>query len=617
MLNPISPITTEQQIHNLLEEAHAIRVNNLKKSISLAVEALEISNQCGEKTHIAKSFSRLSFYYMISGEYDKSLAAAEEAILIFESLNDEQGLADAKYTIGSVHYKRDDMHLGLQYVTECLSIYRKYNDYAGIAKCCKVLGTIYEYFGDIESAIEANESAIVAADKAGDINMKTNAYNPLSGLYLNKNNSKKAMEIIEESIALKQQTGDIRGLAFAYYGRGKIYTKTKDYRQATDDFNRAISIHTEMGEKLGIGMAYQKLGEMYIQQEEPGKAQNALLKALELSEAYKMRMVKTKVSYLLYKIFKNQNNPEKALYYLEIHHDEQEANVNNQTHQIVNTYTLLNKMEARAMEDKMQLERAEIMEKKDRAEYAAKVRQDFLSNMSHEIRTPLNAVITITNLLKPRKDKEEQQLLESLKFASGNLLLLINDILDFTKLETGKVELENRSVNLYELLTNIKNTYDSLAKEKGLELNLHIAENTDEMYEADEMKLTQILGNLLSNAIKFTEKGHIDLTLEKTGTGKEGVGFRFEVRDTGIGIPEDFLAGIFDTFTQSKSVTIKKEKGSGLGLAIVKKLAKLYGSEVKIDTVLGQGTVFYFDLLLKPSDKPVVTVGKTNRLPEN
>jgi signal transduction histidine kinase/CheY-like chemotaxis protein len=616
MINPQLSSMLEESINSILEEAQFIRVNNLKKSIALAGDAFALSKQCGDRSLLAKSLSRLSFYYMINGEYDKSLEHAGEATRIFESLNDERGLADAKYTIASVYYKRDNLHIGLQYITECLSIYRKFNDHANEARCYKVLATIYEYFGDIESAIEANESAITAADKAGDINMKTNAYNPLSGLYLNKNNIKKATQIIEESIALKQQTGDTRGLAFAYYGRGKIYTKTKEYQQAEDDFNRAISIHTEMGEKLGIGMAWQKLGVMYMQQGDSENAQKALLKALELSEMYKIRMIKTKVSYLLYEIFKNQKKTEKALEYLEMHHDEQEANVNNQTHQVINTYALLNKMEARALEDRMQLERAEMIEKKDKAEYAAKVRQDFLSNMSHEIRTPLNAIITIANLLKPRHDEEEKQLLESMKFASGNLLSLINDILDFTKLETGKVEPENRPVDIRKLLNNIKNTYDSLAKEKGLQLNLHIAGDPYEMYEADEMKLTQILGNLLSNAIKFTDRGAVDLIVKKTASAMQGDQLRFEIKDTGIGIPEDFLEGIFDTFTQSKSVTVKKEKGSGLGLAIVQKLVKLYGSEVRIDTVPDKGSVFYFDLVLKPADKPVIRVSKTNPLLE-
>jgi signal transduction histidine kinase len=614
MINPQSSLTTEQRIDNILEEAHSIRVNNLKKSIVLAGKALELSRQHGDDSLLAKSYSRLSFYCMIGGEYEKSLEYAGEATHIFESLNDERGLADAKYTIASVYYKRDNLHVGLQYITECLSIYRKFNDYANEARCYKVLGTIYEYFGDIDNAIEANQSAIAAAEMIDDINMKTNAYNPLSGLYLNQNNIEKAMEIIEESIALKQQTGDTRGLAFAYYGRGKIYTETKKYREAEEDFNKSIAMHIEMGEKLGLAMAYYKLGALYMKKEDFGKAQESLLKSLEISEKYKMRMAKTKSSYMLYEVFKKQNKLKKALEYLEIHQAEQDANVNNQTHQIVNSYTLIHKMEAKALQDKMQIERVEMMEKKDRAEYAAKARQDFLSNMSHEIRTPLNAVITIANLLEPRQDKEEKQLLESLKFASGNLLLLINDILDFTKLETGKVELENRPVDIRGLLNNIKNTYDSLAKEKGLQLNLHIIGNPDEVYEADEMKLTQILGNLLNNAIKFTERGSIDLKVENIGTTEKGVQLRFEVKDTGIGIPEDFLDGIFDTFTQSKSVTIKKEKGSGLGLAIVKKLAALYGSKVKIQTEVGKGSLFYFDLVLKPTDKPLINASKKNQL---
>ncbi len=617
MINLQSSLLTEQRIDSILEEAHAIRVNNLKQSIALAGEALALSKQCGDNTLLAKSHSRLSFYYMINGEYDQSLEEAGEAGRLFESLKDERGLADTKYTIASVYYKRDNLHAGLQYITECLGIYRKFNDYANEARCYKVLGTIYEYFGDIDNAIEANEAAIAAAEKIGDINIKTNACNPLSGLYLNKNNIDKAMEIIEECIALKQQTGDTRGLAFAYYGRGKIYTKKVQFDLAEADFSKSIAIHIEMGEKLGLAMAYQKMGELYMRKKDFSKAGEFLLQSLELSDKYKMRMTKTKTSYMLYEVFKEQLNIEKALYYLEMHHAEQEANVNNQTRQIVNSYTLINKMEAQALQDKMQIERVEMMEKKDRAEYAAKVRQDFLSNMSHEIRTPLNAIITIANLLKPRRGDEEKQLLESLKFASANLLSLINDILDFTKLETGKVELENRPVYIRHLLNNIKNTYDSLAKEKGLQLNLHIMGDPDEIYEADEMKLTQILGNLLSNSIKFTDRGSVDLIVKKTAATIQGAQLRFEVKDTGVGIPEDFLEGIFDMFTQSKSITIKKEKGSGLGLAIVQKLAWLYGSEVKIETTAGKGSVFYFDLILKPADRPVVQTSKANQLPGN
>lgn len=602
----------EKQIHALLQEAYTIRVNNLKQSIVLANDALALSKTLGSRQLLAKSLSQLAFFTMINGEYDKAVSLAREASDYHEKLNDEKGLADAHYTIASVYYKTDNLHLGLKYLIDCLTIYRKFDDFSSQAKCYKSLGTIYEYFEDIDNAVQSYEAAIEAADKAGDVNMKTNAYNPLSGLYLNQNNVEKALAIIEESIALKQQTGDIRGLAFAFYGKGKIFTKTRQYQLAEDDFNRAIVIHSDMGEKLGLGMALQKMGILYLEQERTNEAKEMFQKALEIGTEFNIRMIKTKCSYLLYHVYKKQNDVASALHYLEIHQAEQDANVNNQTQQIVNSYNMIHKMEAKAMQDKMQLEKTEIIEKKNKAEYVAKAKQDFLSNMSHEIRTPLNAVITITNLLTDRSNAEDKQLLDSLKFASNNLLMLINDILDFTKMETGKVTLENRPESLANLLNKIKNTYEGMAREKGLSLSLQLPDNPEEAYEMDETKLTQILGNLLSNAIKFTDQGTVQLIVEKKEVTKNGVRLQFKVSDTGTGIPDEFLGELFDSFSQAKSVTTKKNHGSGLGLAIVKKLVELHNSTIQVTTTLGKGSTFFFDLLLTPCQPPEVVNAKTN-----
>jgi signal transduction histidine kinase len=590
-----------KQINDLLDEAYSCRINSLHQSIKLATRALDLSIASEDKQLIAQSLSTLSFFYMINSEYDRSLSMAAKAAAHYEALNDERGLANVKYTIASVYYKTDNLHAGLVNLTQCLTIFRKYNDHINLAKSNKALGTIYEYFGDTENAIEAYEAAISDAKAIGDINMKTNAYNPLSGIYLNRGKIEIAMELIQRSILLKQQTGDTRGLGFAYYGRGKIYTRTGEYALAEKDFDQSIDIHRAMGEKLGLCMSVQKKGVLFLEQGAYDLAKELLLKALELSEGCNSQMLKTKTCFLLYRVCKQQQLATEALHYLEIHHAEQEANVHNQTHQIVNNYKLIRQMEAKALEDKMQLERIEMTEKKNKAEYAAKARQDFLSNMSHEIRTPLNAVITITNLLKERADVEDQLLLESLRFASSNLLALINDILDFTKLDTGKVTLEKHPVNIRELLQNIKNTYEGLAKEKGLQLTLQLGEETGTVYELDEMRLTQILGNLLSNAIKFTEKGSVTMAMQKIDEKEEGVQLRFSVSDTGSGIPAAFLSEIFDAFTQPKSVTTKKQGGSGLGLAIVKKLASLYGTEVHIQSSINKGSVFSFDLVLKPT----------------
>jgi signal transduction histidine kinase/ActR/RegA family two-component response regulator len=591
------------RVETLLEEAHKIRVHNLQKSIALATEALHSSERMDNEVLIATSLSRLAYYFMISAEYRHALIVAEKASAYFEKLGDERSMADVKYTIASIHYKTTSLHLGLKYLTEALTVYRKYDDHANLAKSYKVLGTIYEFFGNVDGAIESYESSVMAAERVNDDNLKSNAFNPLSGLYLNRSDFEKAMSIIETSITLKQQSGDIRGLAFSYYGRGKIHTRAKAYELAEQDFNESIRIHLEMGEVLGLGMALQKMGVLYLEQGKYEQAVAILKRALALSEVHKSRVIYTKSSFLLYQAFKKQGNIAEALHYLELYQAGADAEAIRQTDEVVEVYKTIHKMEADIREEKMQREKADILRRQSQAEYAARAKQDFLSNMSHEIRTPLNAVITITNLMKERADPEDQQLLESLRFASNNLLLLINDVLDFTKLDTGKVSLEMQPANLRTLLHNIRHTYQGMAMEKGLELLLEIGEEVGAIYEFDETKLAQILGNLLSNAIKFTENGRVKIEVEYLAATPDGHQLRFRIIDTGIGIEPAFLREIFDTFTQPKSVTTQKHRGSGLGLAIVKKLSELYNSEVIIETEQGAGSTFMFTLTLKPAQK--------------
>ncbi len=598
MTVPLSEV--EIHIHSLLEKADTIRVNSPLESIVLAEKALELSTENGMQSLMAESKTKLSFYLMINGQYNKAFPIANEAIILYETLGDEKGLAEAKFTLASVYYKTDNLQLGLKYLVECISIFKKYNDNLNLTKSYKALGTIYEYFGDDENAIQSYELAIEAAKVIGDDNMKTNAYNPLSGLYLNRGNIDKAMSLIEKSISIKKQTGDTRGLAFAYYGRAKIYTKTKNYKLAEDDFNASINIHSEMGEKLGLGLAYQKMGVLFEEQRQYENAKEYFLKAFHWSEVHNIRMVRTASCHSLYHILKRQNNSNEAMYFLEQYHEDLGAHVQDHTHQIVSSYNMIHIMQSKSLEDKVELERLELIEKNNKAVTAVKVRQDFLSNMSHEIRTPLNAVITIPKLLKERADPEDQQLLDALQFSSNNLMLLINDVLDFSKLEAGKMELEYHPTNVKKLLENIINTYENLAREKGLKIHLIIDNNIEDAYELDEIKLTQILNNLIGNAIKFTDTGSVDLVVTKIATTEKGNQLNFKVVDTGIGIPDDFLSEIFDSFSQPKLFLSKKHVGTGLGLAIVKKLAALYGSDIKIKTKINEGTTFSFDLWLKP-----------------
>jgi len=602
---PVSEKEKTVQVNDLLAESYSSRVNNLKLSVELAQEALTISREIDDKSLVGRSLNQLSLYFMIMAEYDKSTRTSEEAIKIFEELKDEKGIADAKYNIAGIFYKTDNFHLGLGYLIDCLSIYKKYNDHHNESRSEKSLGTIYEYFGDFNNAVISYQSAIEAGKKTGDPNLESNAYNNLSGLYLKQGKIDEAADLIDRSVAIKLKTGDTRGLAFAIYGRGKVYTVRGRYEEAESDFKEAMKIHVEMGEKLGLAMAFRKLGALYVETGRLDEARKIINEGIEFSNLHNIVIVKFKCDYLLYQICKIEGNPAGALEHLERYFKEKEAVINTQTMKVIENYELITRMKTLEKEAQLQKEKAEIIEKKNRAEESARVRQEFLSTMSHEIRTPLNAVITITSLLEENSDPEQKQLLDSLKFASNNLLRIINDILDFTKLDAGKSTLETRKTSIKPLLENICRTYDTLAKEKGLKLSLKMDFGIAEWYDMDETKISQILGNLVSNAIKFTDKGSVDIEVEKLGSIQQSDRLLFKVIDTGEGILAKYLDEIFNSFSQTKPVTTRKQGGAGLGLAIVKKLVDLHGGEIKVESEVGKGSVFSFVLQLSKPATPV------------
>lgn len=255
----------------------------------------------------------------------------------------------------------------------------------------------------------------------------------------------------------------------------------------------------------------------------------------------------------------------------------------------------------------------ELKRAKEKAESASRTKSEFLANMSHEIRTPIGGIMGMADMalsLEPNEDQKECLIL--IKTAAENLLEIVNDILDISKIEAGKMEMVPENFDLNVLLSTTVMNLRSVAEKKGIDIRYSIAPAVPQFLTGDQAKVRQVLFNLLGNAVKFTEKGRVDINIEKVGPGAEEIAepdkeiaLLFSVGDTGIGISPDKYDSIFEAFEQVDGSVSKKYGGTGLGLAICKHLVTLMGGRIWLESKKGVGTTFYFTVTFKPADMAV------------
>jgi PAS domain S-box-containing protein len=245
----------------------------------------------------------------------------------------------------------------------------------------------------------------------------------------------------------------------------------------------------------------------------------------------------------------------------------------------------------------------ELISAKEEALQLNRAKDMFMSVMSHEIRTPLNAVIGISHLLMDdNHDESQKENLKILKFSADNLMTLINDVLDFTKVETGNIVLEKIDVDLRDMVNSVVNSMQFKAHDKNISIKAELDSTLPEYIVGDKTRICQILLNLVGNSVKFTDKGGITIDVKVIEESKNEVRIRFEVSDTGIGIKPDQINNVFESFKQADESITRLYGGTGLGLAITKRLVELHDSRINVESVYGKGSKFWFTITFNKSN---------------
>jgi len=260
-----------------------------------------------------------------------------------------------------------------------------------------------------------------------------------------------------------------------------------------------------------------------------------------------------------------------------------------------------------AMRDVEQANR-ELASARDAAIEAARIKADFLATMSHEIRTPMNGVIGMTQLLldTPLSD-EQRDYVQTIRSSGDSLVTIVNDVLDYSKIEAGRLEIERRPMDLRAIVREVVDLFGASALEKGIRLASEVAPDVPAALAGDATRVRQVLLNLVGNAVKFTERGRIEIAVRLDAAPSGDARVEIAISDTGIGIAEESVARLFQSFSQGDSSTARRFGGTGLGLAISQRLARAMGGDVKAESVVGKGSTFRFHFLARPVELPSAT----------
>ncbi len=633
--------------------------NNYPLVIEYRKKVIKIDEELGDKKGAGKCYLWIGLIYDIQGNYPDALKNMGTALELYKEARDSVDIADCYSTIGRNYEERNNYPEALTNFLLALKISESLSDKSEkmefhnmqtISHSYGDIARIYEKQGNYAAALRSEFTGLKISGENNESDMnKVFFYNDIAHTYQLQGNYTEALNYALRSLDIQKRfTQSNYSIIRTYAAIGNIYLSQANYPEALKNFLTSLKIAEDAGDKgsaaylyINVSTAYEKLGNMRQALIYGTKGLSLVLAEGEtdhIKEAYKelavinAKMNNYKAAYaneVLFKqyydsVFNKENDRKLTSSQMQYDFDKKEDSIKAETvkkdalaqKEIRNQKNIRNSLigglllvlgfaafvfRSLRISRKQKIAIAAEKENADiqrvRAENSERVKQQFLANMSHEIRTPMNAVSGMTDLLIAKQPRPDQfNYLKVISKSSEMLLHIINDILDLSKIEVGKMELENIDFSLAETIAQVRDTLAFRAEEKGIQLITTIDDKIKDTLLGDPYRLNQILVNLGGNAIKFTHKGSVEIKVSRVHEEAGIEQLKFAVIDTGIGIPADKLQNLFESFKQVNRSDTRKYGGTGLGLSISRQLVELQGGSITVESKEGSGTTFSFAL---------------------
>ncbi|MBK6642463.1 MAG: tetratricopeptide repeat protein [Bacteroidetes bacterium] len=590
-------INGEEVISHLIETARTLRDADLMQSEEFFEKALNLAKNAQFSTGIGECLLELGNIQNEKGNTRQALSLLHEATALYERIaaplracESEQAISDICFRIGNYQEALESQLKALNFARHSENISLKGSIY-------NRLGEIYKALTDYNKAIENHELALRIFDESGNESMVsiTNYY--IGNCYNWADNLDKSYEYLDRSLTQADSLSNPELQVKPTGSLAILFTKLKEYDKSLDYFFKAIDYVNITGNVILKADLLKSLGNLYIETGEYTKAISILNESLQIAETLKVKYPKNLIHRFLADAYEKAGDYRNALTHYK--------NFNSLSGELMNEEVVL---KTKGIQLRYDLE--ETLKEKELAEKTVLLKDQFIANISHEIRTPLNGVLGMANLLADTNPTPEQlEYINTIKLSANNLIVIINDILDYSKIHSGEIRFESSEFRIKELLTGMVQVLKVKAEEKKIKLNLTIDDNLPELLIGDAVRLNQILLNLLNNSVKFTDKGSVSLDMQLVESHDLTIKILFKVTDTGIGISSDKIHSIFDSFTQANYDKNRVFGGTGLGLTIVKQLVQLQGGSISVNSTLGSGSVFKVELPFKLLKKLEKTTG--------